>query len=257
MEPHVRRHRCDPERDAGGSMSLASRIATWWKAVTRPEQLSNEIEDELAFHIEKYAEDLMRSGLPREEAFRRARVELGGLAAQKENCRAAWGTRAWDELQSDLRYAFRMLAKSPGFTAIAIASLALGIGANTIIFTVTKAILLDRLAVPHPEELRLFALTQGNKGIVHGSWGYYDETPSGKILITSFSYPVYQQLRQHNHALQDIFAFKNYGRLTATIDNKAEAVTTEMVSGNYYRVLDVHPVLGRAIVDSDDAAVGS
>jgi predicted permease len=238
-------------------MSLASRIATWWKAVTRPEQLSNEIEDELVFHIEKYAEDLMRRGLPREEAFRRARVELGGLAAQKENCRAAWGTRAWDELQSDLRYAFRMLAKSPGFTAIAIASLALGIGANTIIFTVTKAILLDRLAVPHPEELRLFALTQGNKGIVHGSWGYYDETPSGKILITSFSYPVYQQLRQHNHALQDIFAFKNYGRLTATIDNKAEAVTTEMVSGNYYRVLDVHPVLGRAIVDSDDAAVGS
>ncbi|QNI33744.1 ABC transporter permease [Alloacidobacterium dinghuense] len=238
-------------------MRLVHRIATWWKAVTRPEQLNSEMEDELAFHIEAYANDLMRSGLPREEAFRRARAELGGLAAQKENCRAAWGTRAWDELRADLRYAIRMLAKSPSFTTIAICSLALGIGANTIIFTVTKSILLDRLAVPHPEELRLFALTQGDKGVVHGSWGYYDETPSGKTLITSFSYPVYQQLRQHNHVLQDIFAFKNYGRMTATIDNKAEVITSQMVSGNYYRDLGVRPLLGRSIVETDDGAVGS
>ena len=63
-------------------MSLASRIATWWKAVAHPEQLNAEIEDELAFHVEAYAKDLMRSGLPREEAFRRARAELGGRAAQ-------------------------------------------------------------------------------------------------------------------------------------------------------------------------------
>jgi predicted permease len=238
-------------------MSLRSRIATWWKAVRRPEQFSDEIEDELRFHIEAYATDLMRSGLPREEAFRRARAELGGLAAQKEDCREAWGTRTWDELCSDLRYATRMLSKSPGFTAIAIGSLALGIGANTIIFTVTKAILLDRLAVPHPEELRLFALTQGDKGVVHSSWGYFDQTPDGKMLSTSFSYPVYQQLRKHNTALKDIFAFKNYGRLTATIDDKAEVVDSEMVSGNYYRALGVHPILGRPIVDTDDAAPGS
>ncbi|HYK36358.1 ABC transporter permease [Alloacidobacterium sp.] len=238
-------------------MSIRSRIATWWKAVTRPEQLSTDIDNELAFHIEAYANDLISSGIPREEAFRRARAELGGLAAQKENCREAWGTRAWDELRADLRYATRMLAKSPGFTAIAIVSLALGIGANTIIFTVTRAVLLDKLAVPHPDELRLFALTQGDKGVVHGSWGDFDRAPDGKFISTSFSYPVYQQLRQHNHALQDIFAFKDYGRMTATIDNKAEVVTSEMVSGNYYRDLNVHPALGRAIVDADDGAVGS
>jgi len=238
-------------------MSFASRIATWWKAVTRQEQLNAEIEVELAFHIEAYADDLMRSGLPREEAFRRARIELGGVAVQKENIREAWGTRAWDELRSDLRYASRMLAKSTGFTAIAIGSLALGIGANTIIFTVTKAVLLDKLAVPHPEELRLLALTQGDKGIVHGSWGNFDHTPDGKMLSTSFSYPVYQQLRKTNRTLQDIFAFKDYGRLTATIDNKAEAVTSEMVSGNYYQALHVQPILGRAIVEADDQADGS
>jgi hypothetical protein len=238
-------------------MRLYSRIATWWKAVTRTDQLNSEIEDELAFHIDSRAEDLIRKGVPEHEAFRRARAEVGSIANQKENCRTAWGTRLWDELRTDLRYAARTLSKRPGFAAIAISSLALGIGANTVVFTAMKSILLNRLAVPRPEELQLFALTQGNKGVVHGSWGYYEESPSGETLITSFSYPVYQQLRQLNRVLQDIFAFKNYGRMTATIDEKAEAVTTEMVSGNYYRALEIHPVLGRPILETDDANVGS
>jgi predicted permease len=238
-------------------MGLASRIRTWWKAVTRHEQLNGEIEDELAFHIEAYANDLMRSGLPREEAFRRARIELGGVAVQKENIREAWGTRAWDELRSDLRYGSRMLAKSPGFTAIAIGSLALGIGANTTIFTITKQILLDKLAIHKPDELRLFAWTSAKKSIAHHTWGYWDQTPDGKTICTSFSYPVYQQLRQQNHVLQDIFAFKNFPRLTATIDGKAEAVTAQLVSGNFYQALGVKPILGRGIQDADDTAPGS
>ncbi|MGC1297002.1 MAG: ABC transporter permease [Alloacidobacterium sp.] len=238
-------------------MGLASRIRTWWKAVTRHEQLNGEIEDELAFHIEAYANDLMRSGLPREEAFRRARIELGGVAVQKENIREAWGTRAWDELRSDLRYASRMLVKSPGFTAIAIGSLALGIGANTTIFTITKQILLDKLAIHKPDELRLFAWTSAKKTVAHHTWGYWDQTPDGKTICTSFSYPVYQQLRQQNHVLQDIFAFKNFPRLTATIDGKAEAVTAQLVSGNFYQALGVKPILGRGIQDADDTAPGS
>lgn len=237
-------------------MRLRSRIATWWKAVTRTNQLNTEIEDELAFHIEARAADFMRNGVPEHEAVRRARAEVGSIASQKENCRAAWGTRLWDELRSDLRYAARALSKSPGFAAIAIGSLALGIGANTVVFSAMKSILLNRLAVPRPEELRLFALTQSDKGVVRGSWGYYEEH-AGETLLTSFSYPVYEQLRQQNRVLQDIFAFKNYGRMTATIDEKAEAVTTEMVSGNYYRALDVHPMLGRAIQETDDAEAGS
>lgn len=238
-------------------MSVSSRLRTWWKAVKHSEQFSSEMDDELGFHIESYAEDLIKAGLSREEAFRRARIELGGVDAQKEKLRAAWGTRFWDELRSDLRYAFRMFAKSPGFTAIAIGSLALGIGANTVIFTVTKAILLDKLAVPNPDQLRLLAMTQGDKGIAHRNWGYFNNMPDGKTLSTSFTYPVYQQIRQHNHVFEDLFAFKDYGRMTATIDNKAEAVMSQMVSGNYYRALGVRPVLGRVITDTDDGAVGS
>ena len=237
-------------------MSTVSRITTWWKAVTRPARFQHDVADELAFHIETYADDLMRRGLSRDEALRRARVELGGVAAQSENCRAAWGTRAWDELRADIRYALRMLGRSPGFAAIAIVSLALGIGANTVIFTITRGILLDRLAVPHPEELRLFAWTQGDKGAVHDSWGYFDKTPSGRTLSTSFSYPVYEELRRRNRTIEDVFAFKNFGRLTATVDKNAEAVTSELVSGNYYHALQVIPALGRPILESDDAAPG-
>lgn len=238
-------------------MSLVSRFSTWWKAVTRASQLDSEIEDELTFHIESRVEDLTRNGLSRKEALRQARVELGGLSAQKENCRSAWGTRAWDELRSDLRYGCRMLIKNPGFAAIAIVSLALGIGANTIIFTLAKQVMLDRLSVEHPEQLRLFGWSQNEKsGAVHWEWGTDVDTPTGKKIDTSFSYPIYQQLKRQNQEMEDIFAFKNFGRTTVTIDSQSEMVEAELVSGNYYKTLGVKPELGRGIQDSDDGIVG-
>ena len=238
-------------------MSLQSRIHTVWKAITRPEQLDSEMQAELAFHIEQRAEDLMRSGLSREEALRRARIELGGIPAQTEEMRAAWGTRGWDDLYGDIRYALRSFAKTPGFTAIAVISLALGIGANTVIFGVTKHILLDRLAAYRPEELRLFAWTSAKKSVVHSSWGMSTHTPDGKRLSTSFTYPAYQQLRRQNRVFDDVFAFKEFPRLTATIDAQSEAVSAQLVSGNFYRTLGVQTVLGRPILDSDDGAPGS
>ncbi|MGC2301069.1 MAG: permease prefix domain 1-containing protein, partial [Acidobacteriaceae bacterium] len=139
-------------------------------------EVDSQVSEELEFHIESYAEDLMRGGMPRAEAMRRARAELGSVAAVRENSRQAWGTRIFDELRGDLRYAVRMLGKSPGFTAIAVGSLALGIGANTAIFTVVKHVLLDRLAVPHPEQLRLAWCTESDD-VVKNFWGYF--TTSG------------------------------------------------------------------------------
>jgi len=235
-------------------MRISKRFGTWWKAITRREQLNCEIEDELTFHIEEYAKDLMRSGISQDEALRRARAEFGGIAAQKENCRAAWGTRIWDELHADVRYGLRMLAKNSGFTVIAIGSLALGIGANTAIFTIARQVLLDKLDVYKPEDLRLFAWTDGENRVPIRIWGHWNETTHN---CTSFSYPVYQQLRRQNSVFEDVFAFKVIPQLTVTVDNKPEPVTAELVSGNYYSALGVNTVLGREIQNSDDGAPGS
>jgi predicted permease len=238
-------------------MSLRSRMVTWWRAMTRGARFDAQVEEELRFHIESYAEDLMRSGLPRHEATRRARAELGSIAARKENCRAAWGTRIFDELGGDLRFAMRMLARSPGLAAIAIGSLALGIGANTVIFTAAQHMLLDRLNVTHPEQLRLLWWSQPKDGAVGDMWGYFDRDSGDAQRSTSFSYPVYLQLRQSNRDLEDLFAFKPLDRQTITVNGHAEAADAEMVSGNYFQVLGVQPQLGRAIQGSDDVAPGS
>jgi predicted permease len=235
-------------------MSIVSRCRTWWKAMTRRDRLNAEIEDELAFHLASYADDLMRNGVPRDEALRRARAELGTIAAQKENCRAAWGTRIWDELSADTRYGLRMLAKQPGFSAIAIASLALGIGANTTIFTITRQVLLDKLGVYKAEELRLFAWTGGQNRVPVRIWGHWNETDH---TCTSFSYPVYQQLRRQNSVFEDVFAFKVIPQFTIAVHDQPEPVTAELVSGNFYSALGVSPVLGRGIQDSDDGVPGN
>lgn len=237
-------------------MSLSSRISTWWRAVSRRADVDAQVDDELRFHVESYAEDLMRGGLSRDEATRRARAELGSLAAARENARHAWGTRWLDEMRGDLRYALRMLAKSPGFTAIAVGSLALGIGANTAIFSIAKHTLFDRLNVPHASDLRLLEWTSDRKSVVHAMWGNWDTRPD-RITSSAFAYPVYQALRRENRSLQDIFAFKDAGRMNVTVDGQAEVVQSELVSGNYYQQLGIGPQLGRVIGPEDDAKPGA
>lgn len=237
-------------------MSLSSRMRTWWRGVFRRNEVDAQVNEELRFHIESYAEDLMRSGISSEEALRRAHVELGSLAAARENARQAWGTRGFDELRGDVRYSLRMLGKSPGFTAVAVGSLALGIGANTVIFTTAQHALLDRLHVPHPEQLRLLWNTD-SEDVANSFWGYWYRTPNGKEQTTSFPYPAYEQMRKQNHALAELCAFKNSGAMTATIDGQAESVSTQMISGNFYATMEVQPALGRPIGERDDGAPGS
>ena len=227
----------------------------WRRWFSRNKEWEQDMQDELRYHIERQIAANISAGLAPEEARRQAVLQLGALEGVKEDCREQRSGFWLESLYADVRYALRILRKSPGFTTIAILTLALGIGANTAIFTLAKEALLDQLAVPHPGELRLLYWSAGPNPPIHSVWGDYDQTAGG-VTSSSFSYPAYLQLRRDNQVLQDLFAFKVLGRLNVTIDGQAEVVRGEFVSGNFYQQLQVAPALGRPIEPADDAVPG-
>jgi len=243
-------------------MTLLAKIRSYTRSLASRAKVEDDMEAELRSHIDLRAADLERTGLTSVEAHRRACIEFGTINTHKHNMRRSLGLRLFDEFQADLRFAARMLRRSPGFTTIAIASLALGIGANTIIFTLAKGVLLDRLAVPRPSELRLLSTVNGNHSPIANSWGTSEPAPGGGFSTSSFTYPVYQAMRAQNlksPVLEDLFAFKDLGTdtLTTTMDGHAGVATGELVSGNYFQQLGVVPQLGRAIQPSDDTTGAS
>jgi predicted permease len=231
-----------------------SRLQSWLRSFFGRRRLEQDMDAELRFHLEARAADLTREGMSPHEAMRQARLEFGSIASHKDSMRNFLGLRWADDLWCDLRYAARILRKSPGFTAIAVGSLALAIGANTTIFSVANELLFERLGVPHPEQLRLFAFNGDKRVAVHSTWGELNPLPGGGRRFTSFSYPVYQQLRRDNHSLQDVFAFKELGRANVTVDGSALGLALELVSGNFYEQMQVTPAIGRPILPSDDGA---
>jgi predicted permease len=167
-----------------------------------------------------------------------------------------------EDFRRDIGFAIRQLRKAPGFTAVAVFSLALGIGANTAIFTLIESTLLRPIPVKHAEQLRLvtwFGRGGGwvapNLGYVSPTYGWiYEqrETPDGGLTHTDYSPPFYKQFLHDNTVFDSLFGFKELGRVTAAVDGNAEPLNCFVVSGDFYRGMEVSPVIGRAIGPDDD-----
>lgn len=229
------------------------RLRSGLRALLHRSHTERSMDAELRFHIDSYTEDLVRHGVPRPEAQRRAHLEFGSIESRKEECRASLGLRLFDESAADLRYAVRMLRQSPAFAAVAIASLALGIGVNTAIFTLANNVLLKSMAVPAVQQLRLFSWAQAPKSDSPGSaWGSFDRNDAGEMTGTPFPYPLFLDMRHRQQTLDDLVAFKDVYDLNASLGGQAEALSGILVSGNFYHAIGVPVIAGRAITPDDD-----
>jgi putative ABC transport system permease protein len=204
------------------------------RSLFRHKAVEAELDDELRFHLDRQIEKYVRSGMALEAARRRARIELGGLEQTKEECRDARGVRLLETLWQDIRYGARMLRKSPGFTLVAILVLALGIGANTAIFSVVNSALLNPL--PYPRSGRLFLVFASN--------------PHARIAETTLTWPDFVELRGHNRVFSAIAGFASHD-LTLSGHGEPSIVSTVVVTPQYFSVLGVTPLLGRAFLSAD------
>ena len=208
-----------------------------------------ELNDELRFHVEQKAKIYAAQGLTSEEARRRAYVEFRGVERTKEECRDARGTRWLDDATHDLRYALRQLRKTPGFTATAVLTLALGIGANAAIFSLVHAFMLKNLPVTNPDTL----VRVGNNSNCCINSGIPDDSN-----YALFATETYQRLRKQVPEFQDLAAMEagfGYQSITVRREGSQEAarsVIGEFVSGNYFRTFGLNPAQGRLLRDEDD-----
>ncbi len=238
-------------------MKAIAMLRSWLRGATRRSTFEREMDAELRFHLDSYADDLARSGVPPAEARRRAAAEFGGVEARKEDCRQAIGLRLLDDLANDLRYGVRQLKRTPAFTAVAVVSLALGIGANTAIFSMMEAALWKPVHVSEPHRLRLFSWVSGPRAVMNSSSGNWSRVVEGSRASTSFSYPVYKAFQHESSDVERVFAFKTIGRVTTAIDGDAELAAAQLVSGTFFAALGVTPQLGRPITAADDTRGGA
>ncbi|HXJ92811.1 MAG TPA: ABC transporter permease [Terriglobia bacterium] len=228
-----------------------------FRSLFRRTGVEQELSEELRFHLENQIDEKIAEGMTPEEARCAALRELGGVEQIKEECRDMRRVNFIENLIQDLRYAFRVLAKSPGFAAVVILSLALGIGANTAIFSLIDAVMLKMLPVERPAELVLLSwASQSRFGTVpwfaHSLSGNSDQDSTGRFTSTAFSYPIFDDIRAHTQAFSGVLAFSDPDPLNVGVGGQADLATGEYVSGDYFSTLGVPAALGRTITPADD-----
>ena len=215
---------------------MFDRIRIRWRALFRKEALERELEDELSFHLEREAAQNRRDGMNPDDAHYSALKSFGPLERSKEECRDARGVRLFEEFVQDLRYGKRLLVKNPGFTLIAILTLALGIGANTAIFSVVSAFLLRPLPYGDPDRLVMVEAQHRGQSI-------------------GVSFPDYDDWRRQNNVFDEL-AFFNL-RWNANLDFGSETETLSLTFGtaNLFTTLQVAPLLGHGPTAGDTDTV--
>src|SRR5437879_9070487 len=214
------------------------------RSLFRRKNVEAELDDELRFHFERQVAKFIQSGLPPQEAKRRARLDFGGVEQLKEEHREARGVNFIETVLQDIRYGLRMLRQNPGFTVAAVLAIALGVGINVGIFSVLNGAALRLLPIPRAEQL------------VSVSQIFHRRTVRNTHGETSmFSYSEYLDYSEHNHVFSGLLAYEPF--LEGTLAGiKMQQLLGTATSCNYFEVLNEHPARGRGFVDSDCPASG-
>src|SRR5256885_413697 len=233
---------------AGLTMRRALRL------IFRRSQIAEAVDDELAFHLDMRTQRLIACGMPPDAARREALRQFGDIESVRNDCvtfdeereRTMRRRNYSEELIQDLAYAARTLRRNLGFSLVVVLTLALGIGANTAIFTLIDAVLLRTLDVPHPEQL-----------VAIGNTARVSSMSQGGSRLDILSYPRYKEVRQGTPMFQGLLASGRADRVDLVVDgHEAEHPRTRYVSGNYFAVLGVPAALGRTFGDVEDGAPG-
>jgi macrolide transport system ATP-binding/permease protein len=228
-------------------MSLLRSFAIGLRSLFRRDKDSCELDQELDDFMEMAVEEKMCRGMTRKEALRAVRLEQGSRDVTREAVHAARWESFLETCSQDLRIGFRRLWKSPGFTAVAVLTLALGIGATTAIFTLIDAVMLESLPVENPKQL--YRLGDNNNCCSMTG------TQNGGSFVL-YSYPLYEQLRDHTPEFEQLAGFSSYLddlSVRGPRDSAAKAYQGEFVSGNYFQMLGIQPSAGRLLTPGDDS----
>jgi predicted permease len=229
-------------------MNALTNLILGIKSLFQKPHVDRELDEELQSYLEASAADKRRAGMSPKAARRAAHAEMGSRTTVKQQVWTSRWESALDNFFADIRHAIRALAKSPGFTIVALLSLTLGIGANTAIFTLFNAILLRPLPVQNPRELVLFGngRAQGSTGsLPNASWGL-------------FSYPFFREFTSKSQSFSGVAAVKSIQSTTrgSVAGGGLEKIHIDLVSGSYFSALGVPPALGRTISLQDDQTPG-
>src|SRR5947209_1086790 len=225
------------------------------KGLLHRNSAERELNDEIRAHLQMVEEEKLRQGLSPEDARNAALREFGGVQQIREQYRQMNGIRLLETTGHDIRYRLRMMRRSPGFLFIIIRLLALGIGANTAIFSAIDAVMLRLLPVKDPDQLVLLQsrVKDYPRQFLRDYEGSNLKEPSGLTVGTSFAYATFEYLRDHNHVFTETFAFTaNDEEMNVGLNGRAESASVKGVSGEFFDALKVTPFAGHLLSTQDD-----